>query len=153
MSGTVEGIFLAPEAGADLYPVEQVRALAGVGLEGDRYALGKGNFSRWPGTGRAVTLIEAEVVADAADRCGLDLSDGRSRRNLVTRGVRLNELVGKCFRIGTALLRGERLAEPCAYLERRIGEGTQEMLKGRCGLRAEVIEEGIIRIGDPIEVR
>src|SRR5947209_5389997 len=126
MSATVEAIFLAPEGGADLRPVTETRALAGVGLEGDRYALKKGTFSPNPGTGRAVTLIESEVIADVAENHRLDLSNGRSRRNVVTSGVRLNELVGKRFRIGTALFRGERLAEPCAYLEERVGEGLQQ---------------------------
>jgi len=152
MSGTAEAIFLAGAAGAALSPVNEVRALPGKGLEGDRYALGVGSFSRWPGTGRAVTLIESEVIEDAAQRHALDLSNGRSRRNVVTRGVRLNTLVGKRFRIGTVLFRAERLAEPCGYLEKRIGEGTQAVLEGRCGLRAEVLEEGVFRVGDAVEV-
>lgn len=150
MSGTIEAIFLAESAGADLQPVEQVRAMPGKGLEGDRYARGKGSFSRWPGGGRAVTLIEAEVIEDVAASHALDLSNGRSRRNVVTRGVRLNELVGKRFRIGTALFRADRLAEPCGYLEKRIGAGAQQVLKGRGGLRADVVEEGVIRVGDAV---
>jgi MOSC domain-containing protein YiiM len=152
MSGTVEAIYLAESAGAELNPVNEVRALPQKGLEGDRYALGVGSFSRWPGTGRAVTLIESEVIADVQERHALNLSNGRSRRNVVTHGVRLNELVGKRFRIGTALFRAERLAEPCGYLEKRVGEGIQAVLKGRGGLRAEVLIEGVIRVGDPIEV-
>jgi len=152
MNGTVEAIFLAESAGADLNPVNEARALPQKGLEGDRYALGIGSFSRWPGTGRAVTLIESEVITDVAECHDLNLSNGRSRRNVVTRGVRLNELVGKRFRIGTALFRAERLAEPCGYLEKRVGEGTQAVLKGRGGLRADVLEEGVVRVGDAIEV-
>lgn len=151
MSGNVESIFLADAAGADLSPVARVRAVLGKGLQGDRYANGVGSFSRWPGTGRNVTFIEAEVVEDVAKHTPLDLSNGRSRRNVVTRGVRLNDLVGKRFRIGSALFYGDRLAEPCGYLEKRVGEGVQGVLKGRGGLRAEVIEEGEIAAGDAIE--
>src|SRR5437868_14776202 len=105
MSGTIEAIYLAQSAGAELGPVEQVRAVAGAGLEGDRYARGKGSFSRWPGAGRQVTLIESEVIESVAADHALDLGSGRSRRNVVTRGVRLNDLVGKRFRIGTVLFR------------------------------------------------
>jgi MOSC domain-containing protein YiiM len=152
MSGTVESIFLAPSAGAELKPAEEVRALPGKGLEGDRYAKGEGSFSRWPGAGREVTLIESEVIRDVAERHGIDLGHGRSRRNVVTRGVRLNELVGKRFRIGAALFRGDRLAEPCGYLARRVGDGVQQVLKGRGGLRADVIEGGVIRVGDALVV-
>jgi MOSC domain-containing protein YiiM len=151
MSGTVQGIFLAPSNGVDLRGVETVRVMVGKGLEGDRYALGTGSFSRWPGTGRSVTLIESEVIDDVLLRHSLDLSNGRSRRNVVTRGVRLNDLVGRRFRIGAVLFRGDRLAEPCGYLEKKIGVGLEEILRGRGGLRADVLEEGVIRVGDVIE--
>jgi MOSC domain-containing protein YiiM len=150
LSGTLESIHLAEAAGADLKPVEQVRAVVGQGLEGDRYAKGVGSFSRWPGLGRQVTFIEAEVIEQVALEHALDLAGGRSRRNVVTRGVRLNELVGKRFRIGAALFRADRLAEPCGYLEKRVGGGLQQALKGRGGLRADVLEGGVIRVGDAI---
>jgi MOSC domain-containing protein YiiM len=152
MNGLVRAIYLASSAGEALTAVSEVRALIGRGLEGDRYERGIGSFSRWPGTGRAVTLIEQEVIDSVLDATGLDLDTGRSRRNIVTEGVRLNVLVGKTFRIGTVLFRGERLAEPCAYLQRRIGEGLVEVLKGRGGLRADVLEEGIIRAGEALVV-
>lgn len=150
--GIVTEIFVAPAAGEALMPVSEARLLVGKGLEGDRYALGCGSYSRWPGTGRAVTLIESEVIADVMAKHALDLSAGRSRRNIVTTGIRLNDLVGLRFRIGTALFRGERLAEPCGYLERRIGSGLQEVLRHRGGLRAGVVEEGAVRVGDTIEL-
>jgi MOSC domain-containing protein YiiM len=150
MSGTVQAIYLAGKAGEPLFPVTETRVLLNLGLEGDRYALGVGSFSRWPGTGRAVTLIEQEVIQAVARETGLDLDAGRSRRNIVTTGVRLGELVGKTFRIGTAVFRGERLAEPCGLLEQRIGPGLIEALRGRGGLRADVIQEGALRVGDAI---
>jgi MOSC domain-containing protein YiiM len=148
MEGTVRAIYLAPSAGAAPVRVDEARAVAGRGLEGDRYFLGVGSFSRWPGEGRAVTLIEEEVVEAIRSECGIDLGDGRSRRNLVTAGVALAGLVGKKFRIGEALLRGARLAAPCRYLERRVAPGTYDAMKGRGGLRADVLEGSVIRLGD-----
>jgi hypothetical protein len=133
MSGRVEAIYVAPKAGDPLTAAGEARALPGQGLEGDRYALGVGSFSRWPGAGRAVTLIAQEVIEAVAAETGLDLDRGRSRRNIVTRGVPLAELIGRTFRIGTALFRGERPAEPCGYLERRIGAGLMAALRGRGG--------------------
>lgn len=149
MSGVVEGIFLAPAGGAALAGAESARVLKG-GLEGDRYAAGKGSFSRWPGSGRAVTLIEAEVIEEVLAAADLDLAGGRSRRNVVTRGVRLLGLMGRRFRLGTALLHGDRPADPCAVLERHVGPGLMEALKGRGGLRATVLEEGEVRVGDAV---
>ena len=151
MAGTISAIYLAPAAGAALTVVPQVRAMPGHGLEGDRYFLGVGSYSRWPGTGREVSLIEAEVIEALRRDHGLDLGDGRSRRNVVTSGIPLLGLIGRHFRIGTAVFRGERPCEPCAYLERRIGPGLLEALKGKGGLRAKVVEEGVLRVGDAIE--
>ena len=151
MAGIVQGIFVAAVATEPPVSVPEVRAIAGQGLDGDRYAAGKGSFSRWPGTGREVTFIEAEVIADAFD-FELDLAEGRSRRNIVTEGVRLDELMGKTFRIGTATFRGERPASPCAHLGRLVGERVMEALHGRGGLRAAILTDGVVRIGDAVEI-
>ncbi|MFO0928304.1 MAG: MOSC domain-containing protein [Gemmataceae bacterium] len=152
MGAGVEAVYVAGEARGPMSAEAEAQAIPGVGLAGDRYALGTGSFSRWPGPGREVTLIEAEVVADCVARFGLDLTAGRHRRNVVTRGVRLGELMHRTFRVGTALLRGDRPADPCGHLDRLIGPGVMEALRGRGGLRATVLEGGIIRPGDPIEV-
>jgi MOSC domain-containing protein YiiM len=152
MTGKVAGIFIASAARAELTALDEARVLPGKGLVGDRYSFGAGTFSRLPGTGRAMTLIESEVIEDVASQHGLDLAGGRSRRNIVTTGLRLNEVVGRCFRIGTALFRAMRLAEPCSELEQHIGPGLQEALRGRGGLRADALEEGVIHVGDVIEV-
>jgi MOSC domain-containing protein YiiM len=152
MAGIIQAIYVAPTAREALVSVPEVRALAGKGLEGDRYALGVGSFSRWPGTGREVTLIESEVITAAEREFGLNLSDGRSRRNLVTAGVRLGELMGKTFRVGTAVLHGDRPADPCAYLDRIVGPGVLAALRGRGGLRAAIVRDGVLRVGDTIEV-
>jgi MOSC domain-containing protein YiiM len=150
MTGHLESIFIAPAAKAPLVGVPEVRAVVGRGLEGDRYFLAEGSFSRWPGDGRPVTLIEAEAIEAVLRETGIDLSAGRSRRNLVTRGVRLPDLNGRRFRIGQALFRGTRECAPCAFLERLTEPGVFAALKGRGGLRAEILEGGVIRAGDAL---
>jgi MOSC domain-containing protein YiiM len=151
-AGVVQAIFLAPKARAPLEAVAAVRAVPGRGLEGDRYFLGRGALSRWPGPARAVSLIEAEVLEAVRRQHGLDLSARRSRRNLVTAGVALLELKGRTFRVGGALLRGVGPCSPCSYLDRLAGAGACAALKGRGGLRAAVLEQGVIRVGDVIEI-
>src|SRR5437764_12846331 len=93
--GRIEHIHLAGGAGEPVRPVPRVRAVAGIGLEGDRYAAGMGHFSKSPGTGRHLTLIEAEVIDWLRDDLGIALGPGEARRNLTTRGIALNPLVGK----------------------------------------------------------
>jgi MOSC domain-containing protein YiiM len=148
--GVIREIHLAPRAREATHAVTAVQAIAGRGLEGDRYFAGIGSFSRWPDSGRAVSLIEWETIDATARETGIDLFEGRSRRNLVTAGVRLNDLVGKRFRIGGAMLRGSRLCAPCRYLERLIGPGLYDALKGRGGLRADIWESGPITVGDAL---
>src|SRR5438270_1437912 len=111
--GRVEGIHVAISEGEPMRATDRIRVLAGIGLEGDRYATGRGHFSGSPGTGRALTLIEAEVL----ESLGIALQPGEARRNLTTRGIALNALVGRRFRIGTVLCEAMRLCEPCEYLE------------------------------------
>jgi len=152
MAGVLQSIWIAEAASQPLRGVTEVRAWPGRGLEGDRYFLGRGSFSRWPGAHRAVTLIAQEVLEIIQQESGLDLGDGRSRRNLVTAGISLDELQGCRFRVGATLLRGSRPCAPCHYLERLVGPGAFEALRGRGGLRAEILEEATLRIGDPIEV-
>ena len=150
-TGTIEQIFVAPAARVAVVRVDAAVAVAGRGLEGDRYFLGVGAFSRWPGEGRQVTLIEAEAVNAVRAETGIDLSDGRHRRNLATRGVRLADLLGRRFHVGTVLLRGQRLCAPCKYLDRLVGAEVYEAMKGRGGLRAEIIQGGVIRPGDAVD--
>jgi MOSC domain-containing protein YiiM len=146
MIGSVESMHIAAKSGDPLRPVESVSAIAGHGLNGDRYSGGKGTYSGWPGD-HELTLIEAEVAESVG------FAPGESRRNITTRGIRLNELVGKRFRVGGALCEGTRLCEPCAHLE-RITErpGLVRKLLGRGGLRAMILESGEIRVGDTIAV-
>lgn len=150
-TGVVEAIYIAPAAKAAPAAVARAVAVVGRGLEGDRYWAAVGSFSRWPGEGRAVTLIEAEAVAAVLAETGIDLTGGRHRRNLVTRGVRLPDLNGRRFRIGTAVFRGARLCAPCAFLERLTAPGAFAALKGRGGLRADLLAGGVLRAGDAVE--
>jgi MOSC domain-containing protein YiiM len=148
----VEAIHLAPDRGRPTRSVASVRAVPGVGLEGDRYARGRGTWGRRGarGPGRDLTLIEAEEVERLALDFGIELAPGESRRNVTTRGVRLNELIGRRFRIGEVLCEGVRLCEPCTYLEDVTGKPLREPLLHRAGLRADIVTSGTIAVGDAI---
>ena len=151
LHGTVELLAVAPQAEAPVQLVRQARALAGRGLAGDRYADGAGTFSPRGAhrPGYDLTLIAAEVVEElTARRAGLDFAS--TRRNVLTRGIDVNALVGREFRIGDVRCRGLRLAEPCAHLERLHGPGLLRPLIHRGGLRADVLSDGEIREGSPI---
>ena len=131
--------------------VHRVRALAGRGLEGDRYADGAGTFSPRGAhrPGYELTLIAAEVVEELTARdAALDFAS--TRRNVLTRGIDVNALVGRDFRIGDVRCRGLRLAEPCAHLERLQGPGLLRPLIHRGGLRVDILTDGHIAQGSPI---
>ena len=142
-SGSVAGLLIAPEAEAPLVAVDSVIAIAGRGLEGDRYAAGRGTFSG-PGRGYQLTLVEAETLDE------LNVSWERARRNVVTRGISLNPLVGRRFRIGDVECIGRRLCEPCAHLEKVSGTGLLRPLVHRGGLRADILAGGTIMLGDEL---
>jgi mutator protein MutT len=148
----VEAIHIAAAAGAPVREVELVRAKAGVGLEGDRYALGRGHYSPDLRVSRDLTLIEAEVMADLARNHGIQLAPGETRRNLTTRGIRLNDLVGRRFWVGEVLCEGTRLCEPCQYLTELTGKPLLRALVHRGGLRADIVRGGRIRRGDRLRV-
>ena len=129
---------------------ERVTARAGVGLDGDRYAAGSGPWSPDPRTDRELTLIEAEVLEDLATSDGIRLAPGETRRNVTTRGIRLNGLVGRRFRVGGVDCEGTRLCEPCQYLTDQLGKPILRPLVHRAGLRARILTDGEIAIGDEI---
>ena len=147
-TGVVAGLLLAPAAEAPLEQVPAAVALAGRGLEGDRYATGDGTFS---GTGRGyeLTLIEAEALEALAGE-GLEISWAEARRNVVTRGIGLNALVGRRFMVGEVECVGRRLAEPCSHLQRLAPAGILGGLVHRGGLRADILGDGTVRVGDPV---
>src|SRR5467141_4899297 len=148
--GRVECIHFAISEGEPMRATARIRVLAGIGLEGDRYATGRGHFSRMTGTGRALTLIEAEVLESLRDSLGIALRPGEARRNVTTRGIALNALVGHRFRIGSVLCEGARLCEPCSYLEDQLGKPLLHPLLHRGGLRSDVLEDGEIGVGDDV---
>ena len=150
--GTVESIHVASIGSAPLRSVDRVRAIAGVGLEGDRYALRTGHDSGDLKVDRDVTLIEAEEIENLAARSGVELAGGESRRNVTTRGIRLNELVGRRFRIGAVECLGTRLCEPCQYLTDLLGKPVLEPLVHRAGLRARILTDGEIARGAEVVV-
>jgi MOSC domain-containing protein YiiM len=148
--GAVEAIYVRPAPGAAPRSPERVRAFAGRGLEDDRYWAGAGTFSRTPGAGRDLTLIEAEALEALEAEAGIRLEPADARRNVVTRGVGLNALVGKRFWIGPVECAGRRLCEPCDHLERLTAPGVLKGLVHRGGLRADVLAGGEIAVGDEI---
>lgn len=152
-SGSLIQIFTAPEAGAPMEPRETVRAVPGRGLEGDRYFTGDGSFSRWPGPRREVSLIAEEALAEMADATGITLDPADSRRNLLTRGVPLNDLVRTEFTIGPVRLRGIRLCQPCKRLVRLTGHDDDLIpaLVDRGGLRAQILTGGRLHPEMPIQ--
>jgi MOSC domain-containing protein YiiM len=150
--GRVEAIHITATAEATMRGVAEARAIAGLGLEGDRYATSQGSFSGKPKPSRQITLIEAEAIEALERELGLSLAPGETRRNLITRGVALNHLVGRDFQVGEAILRGHELCEPCGDLARMTGK--PQILPGlvhRGGLRAEILTGGLIRVGDQLE--
>lgn len=148
--GSVVSIHLAGAAGGAMRAVESVRAVAGRGLEGDRYFLGTGTYSNRSEPAREITLIELEAVEALSREKGLVLAAGDSRRNVVTRNVALNHLVGRRFRVGSVVLEGIRLCEPCSHLEGLTTKGVMAGLIHRGGLRARILEDGVLRVGDPV---
>ena len=137
----VEGINIGPSEA--IAPVESVSAFAGKGLQGDRKFFGDGDGA---GPGRALTLIEAEALEDVG------LTGAQSRRQVVVRGVRLNDLVGRRFRVGEVECLGVELCEPCLHLQEMTRPGIVKELIHRAGLNADILNDGRISVGDPILV-
>jgi MOSC domain-containing protein YiiM len=148
--GTVIAIHIAPMGAAPMQLVTSAQVVVGRGLERDRYYNKLGTYSNQPGSGRDVTLIEIEAIEGLKRDYEIQLDPGQSRRNIVTRGIALNHLVEQEFRIGDVVLRGTRLCEPCAHLEKLTVKGALRGLIHRGGLRAEIVKGGMVRVGDVI---
>jgi MOSC domain-containing protein YiiM len=145
MSGRVEGIFIGPVKELPT-PVERVRAVAGSGLEGNRYF-----FQGDAPPGRALTLIAAEALAEGAAESGIELGAAESRRNVLTSGIDLNALVGVRFRVGDVECVGVELCEPCTTLEGLTRPGVIKAYVHRAGLNADILTDGEIAVGDAVE--
>lgn len=148
-SGKVESIHIAATAKAPTHPIAEVEAFPGAGLAGDRYFLKQGTFYK-PEPDHELTLIEAEAIEAAERDYKVKMNPGDARRNVVTRDVALNHLVGRDFTIGAVKLRGLRLCEPCSHLEALTGVPVIKSLRHRGGLRAQILTPGTIRVGDPV---
>jgi MOSC domain-containing protein YiiM len=149
--GVVEAIHIAAAAAEPVRAVEAIRAITGVGLEGDRYAAGLGHYDD-DRVSRDLTLVEAEVIETLAREHGVELAPGETRRNITTRGVALNSLLGRRFWVGRVLCEGTRLCEPCQYLADLTGKPLLRSLVHRGGLRADILHGGVISCGDAIRV-
>jgi hypothetical protein len=143
--GTLEAICIAASAGEPVRTPQAVRAIAGRGLDGDRHVNGTGTFPSGP-PGSALTLIAAEVC----ESFDPPLTPSEHRRNLVTRGIDLNGLVGRTFTIGNVRCRGARLCEPCTVVQRYAARPVLRALVHRGGLRADILEDGEIALGDEV---
>ena len=151
MAGFVEGIFLAPEAGAEMKRVQAATALEGCGIEGDRYCAGTGHWSRF-GKVCEATFIAAEDLDDIERETGVGVKNGEHRRNVVTTGISLRTLRrGERFRVGEVLFEYRGPRSVCRYIERLTEPGMTQALKGRGGICATVIETGTVRVGDEID--
>jgi len=151
--GLVVGVYLAGAAGLAMRSVQAAVAVAGQGLVGDRYQTGTGQWCYDRRLYDNVTLIAAEALDAAGAEHGVRLHTGAARRNVETRGVDLQALVGRQFRIGEVVLRGNRACEPCRYLDRVTGQPAKTALNGRGGLRATVITGGLLGVGDLVLAR
>ncbi len=149
-SGRVEGLFITAAAGAPMEPQQTVRVIPGKGIAGDRYAAGIGHYSPIPGH-REMTLIAAESLEVIEREYGVAMTQTECRRNIVTRGVLLDGLYGKRFRIGAVEVVGKKECPPCGYIEELTGiAGINRAMTGRGGLRVDILSGGEIALGDPI---
>ena len=149
--GELLHIHVASNAAAPMEELREARLVAGIGIEGDRYATGLGTYSRKPHLDRQLTLIEIEVLEAIARDRGIEIAPSEHRRNLTTRGVPLGHLVGQYFRVGDCVLYGGRMNVPCLYLETLLGKKVFKPLLNRSGLNCRIVIGGIIRNLERIE--
>ncbi len=144
-AGRIEAIYLRETSASPAQEVCSARLVAGKGLEHDRYF-----FPDGAGAGEAFTLIAAEALEDLTADTGIELSAAESRRQVLTRGIDLNGLVGREFHVGGVRCRGVELCEPCAHLQSVTGPGVLRGLVHRGGLRADVLTDGEVAVGDAV---
>ena len=148
--GELLHIHVASTASAAMEALPDANLIAGIGIEGDRYATGLGTYSKRPHIDRQVTLIEVEVLEAIARDRGIQLAPHEHRRNLTTRGVPLGHLVGQYFRVGDCVLYGGRLNVPCLYLETLLGKKVFKPLINRSGLNCRIVVGGVVRSHDRV---
>ena len=150
-TGIVVALFTVDRRAAPMKKVEQLYALAGRGIEGDRYFLGTGTYSKSPEPGRQVTLIKSEVLESLKDKLEITMKPEESRRNILTRGIEINDLIGTEFYVGTVRLRAHRITQPCLYLEKLLDQpGLYKELWDNGGISCEILSDGVIKERDII---
>jgi MOSC domain-containing protein YiiM len=146
MGGIVEAIHISPEREQLPAPVSSVEAVPGAGLRGDRYFQETGGHAE----GKDITLIEAEAIEGFRADTGIELTAAEMRRQVLTRGLGLNDLVGKRFRVGEVECIGRVLCEPCNHIQSLTRPGVLRGMVHRGGLRADVLRGGTIKVGDEV---
>jgi len=151
MVGIVEGIFIAERPGQPMRSVPDVLGEAGRGLVGDRhYGRVKDPTRRRRDDVLEVSLVEAEVLESLSDEHGIELAGHETRRNVLVRGVRLNDLIGRQFTLGAMLCEGIEICQPCAHMQKKVGKPILKPLVHRGGLRARILRSGTVRVGDTV---
>jgi MOSC domain-containing protein YiiM len=148
--GRVEHIHVARAKGAPMEPVAEIEVVKGVGVVGDRHALAPGEWDE-SHLGEELTLVEAEALENLERDHGIHLEPGETRRTITTRGIALNDLVGRRFRVGAVVAEGVELCEPCSHLQGLLGKPIIRPLAHRAGIRVLLVEDGRIRVGDEVE--
>ena len=150
---TVTHLFTTPAMSQAMAGHESISTLAGEGIEGDRYLLKTGTYSKKPEPGRQITLVEGEILSALKERHGLTVLPEQCRRNVVTQGIELNPLVGREIMVGPARLKVHRLCQPCRYIEKLLDQpGLYEAWWDKGGIRCEILVGGTISVGDAIAV-
>jgi MOSC domain-containing protein YiiM len=148
--GALADIFVAADAGQPMRRLPEARALPGAGLEGDRYATGRGHWRRTDGC--EVTLVATADLERAERRSGIAFADGEHRRNLVVRGIPLHAFRGREVQIGEVRLAFQRLRPPCGYLDRLLRPGAGKALGRGAGVCLRVVRGGVLRVGDAVRL-
>jgi hypothetical protein len=152
MCGTVEQIFIAERSGQPMRSVDEVVGEAGRGLLGDRHCRPPDAPPLRPSERVPdLSLVEAEVLEALRDEHGIEFGASETRRNILTRGIRLNDLIGRQFRLGGLLCEGVEICEPCIHVQRKVGKPILKPLVHRGGLRARIVTSGVVQVGDPID--
>jgi MOSC domain len=151
-SGVVRYLHITPRAFLPMRAMPELKLIAGIGIEGDRYMIGReeGFYSQKPEEGRQVTLFEIETLAALKRDHNIELTPAEHRRNVTVEGVPLTHLVGKKFWLGETLLESTRLSIPCKHIEEITGKAIFNPLINRSGLNCKILQGGIIRVGDTV---
>jgi MOSC domain-containing protein YiiM len=150
-TGRVVGLFTVDRRAEPMKQAEQLSALAGRGIEGDRYLLGTGTYSKKPEPGRQVTLIQSEILESLQAKFNITVKPEECRRNVITEDIEINDLIGSEFFVGTVRLRAHRITQPCLYLENLLGQpGLYKELWDNGGISCEILTDGVIKEGDII---